>query len=254
MSTCHFNNRKYVPLSILSVDKNGFHSQKALQGTYAYHLFLGDENKFNQLSFGLSMSVVQNQVDQTSFFNDPTVSQIVESNMYFNADLGMAYHYGGFSFYLTVKNMLLSAQGNLNQKFETLNLRNYIMGAGYFFGDKDKIQFEPSLMFQYKDRTGEKLIDLNLKGYKTLRNSQSQLWFGVSYRKGFEGSVFGDSNFMTSLLGLNYKRFMFGYMFTKQTGDIVFGDGNFHQLSFGMNILCRARRAAACPNINGGFL
>ncbi|CAM1373158.1 PorP/SprF family type IX secretion system membrane protein [Tenacibaculum xiamenense] len=236
---------------VLFNDKNGFHSQKALQGTYAYHLFLGNENQFNQLSFGLSMSVVQNQVDQTTFFNDPTVSQVIESNLYVNADFGMAYHYGGFSSYLTIKNILLSARGQLNQEFESLNLRNYILGAGYFFGDEDKIQFEPSFMFQYKDQTGEKLVDLNMKVYKTLKNSKAQLWGGVSYRKGFDGSVFGDSNYVSPFVGVNYKRYMFGYTFTKQSGDIVFGNGNFHQLSFGMNVLCAKRRGSACPNING---
>ncbi|SED15239.1 type IX secretion system membrane protein, PorP/SprF family [Tenacibaculum sp. MAR_2009_124] len=236
---------------VLFNDKNGFHSQKALQGTYAYHLLLGNENQFNQLSFGLSMSVVQNQVDQTNFFNDPTVSQVVESNLYFNADFGMAYHYGGFSSYLTIKNILLSAKGQLNEEFESLNLRNYVLGAGYFFGDEDKIQFEPSFMFQYKDQTGEKLVDLNMKVYKTLENSKAQLWGGISYRKGFDGSIFGDSNYVSPFVGVNYKRYMFGYTFTKQSGDVVFGDGNFHQLSFGMNVLCRKRRGSACPNING---
>ncbi|WP_440880103.1 PorP/SprF family type IX secretion system membrane protein [Tenacibaculum sp. C7A-26P2] len=238
---------------VLFNDKNGFHSQKAFQGTYAYHLPLGNENQFNQLSFGLSMSIVQNQVDQTTFFNDPTISQIVESNMYYNADFGIAYHYKGFSSYITIKNILLSAKGQLNSEFESLNLKNFIISAGYFFGNEKRIQLEPTMMLQYKDHTGEKVLDLNMKFYKKIKNNRAQLWSGISYRIGFGGDVFGNTNYISPFIGINYNKLMFGYTYTKQTGDIVFGNGNFHQLSFGINVLCRKRRASACPNINGSL-
>ncbi|WP_246175142.1 PorP/SprF family type IX secretion system membrane protein [Tenacibaculum aiptasiae] len=236
---------------ILFNDKNGYHSQKGLQGTYAYHLDMGNENLFNQLSFGLSMSIVQNEVDQRRFVNDPVVSQVIESNFYFNADFGMAYHYKGFASYFTVKNILLSAKNNLNSSFESLNLRNYILGASYFFGDKEKLQFEPSVMIQYKEQTGEKIGDINFKVYKTFE--KSQLWAALSYRRSFDSSVFGDAHYVTPILGLNYKNMMFAYTYTQQTGDVVFANGGFHQLSFGIDVLCRKRRASACPNINGSF-
>ncbi len=230
-------------------DKNGYHSQKGFQGTYAYHLNLGNENLFKQLSFGLSMAMVQNEVDQRTFINDPVVSQVIESDFYFNADFGMAYHYKGISSYFTVKNILLSAKNSLNSNFESLNLRNYILGGGYFFGDKERLQFEPSFMFQYKEQTGEKIGDLNFKVYKSLNNAQ--LWGTLSYRRTFDGSVFGDTQYITPILGVNYKNLMFAYTYTQQSGDVVFTNGGFHQISFGINVLCRKRRASACPNING---
>ena len=93
---------------VLFNDKNGFHSQKGLQGTYAYHLNLSDGRLFNQLSFGLSFTMVQNQSDQRTFTGEPgVVSPIIESTSYYNADFGVAYHLGGFSSYFTVKNLLL---------------------------------------------------------------------------------------------------------------------------------------------------
>jgi type IX secretion system PorP/SprF family membrane protein len=52
---------------ILFNDKNGYHSQKGLQGTYTYHLPLSDARFFEQLSFGLAFTFVQNQSDQRSF-------------------------------------------------------------------------------------------------------------------------------------------------------------------------------------------
>ncbi|CAL2102210.1 conserved protein of unknown function [Tenacibaculum sp. 190130A14a] len=238
---------------ILFNDSNGYHSQIGFQGTYAYHLNMGNDNLFNQLSFGLSMSVVQNQVDQRTFSGDraDVISQVIESDFYFNADFGMAYHYKGFASYFTVKNLFLAAKGNLNPNFESLNLRNYILGASYFFGEEDVLQYEPSLMFQYKELTGEKIADINFKVYKKIRNTQ--FWAALSYRSSFDGSVFGEAQYFTPIVGVNFDRFMVAYTYTQQTGDIVFSNGGFHQISLGMNILCRKRRASACPNINGGL-
>lgn len=236
---------------ILFNDKNGYHSQKGLQGTYAYHLDIGNENLFNQLSFGLSMSIVQNEVDQRNFINDPTVNQIVNSDFYFNADFGAAYHHKSFSSYLTVKNIMLSAKNDLKPGLESLNLRNYIIGAGYFFGDENKFQFEPSAMLQYKEQTGEKVMDLNFKVYKSFQ--ETQLWVAISYRRSLDSSVLGNANYVTPIIGLNYKKLMFAYTYTQQSGDIVLSNGGFHQISFGIDVLCGKRRASACPNINGRF-
>jgi len=232
-------------------DKNGYHSQKGLQGTFAYHLDMYRGGDFNQLSFGLSFSAIQNEVDQTTFTGDPTVQQLIESDFYFNADFGMAYHLGGFSSYFTVKNLLLSAKGNTNTNFESLNLRNYIVSAGYFFGNEAAVQFEPSLMFQYKERTGETLADFNLKVYKTLDNLQ--LWTAVSYRRSFEENPIEPLQHITPVVGVNFEKFMFSYTYTKQIGDVLLTDTGFHQISLGLNIGCRSPRASACPNINSSF-
>jgi type IX secretion system PorP/SprF family membrane protein len=235
--------------AIVFNDKNGFHSQQALQGTYAYHLDLDGGNVFNQLSFGLSMAFVQNQVDQSTFAGDPTVRQVIASELYVNADFGVGYHYKGLSSYLTIKNIFLSAKDNLSNEFDALDLRNYILGAGYYFGDESKLQFEPSFMFQYKEQTQEKILDVNVKVYKNLR--KAKLWLAGSYRSSFGGNTFGNSKFFSPIVGVNFNRFMVSYTYTKQFGNVLFTDGAFHQISLGLNVLCRKKRLAACPNING---
>ena len=73
-------------------------------------------------------------------------------SLYVNADFGLGYHYKGLSSYLTIKNIFLTAKDNLKNEFDALNLRNYILGAGYFFGDETKLQYEPSFMFQFKGK------------------------------------------------------------------------------------------------------
>lgn len=235
---------------ILFNDKNGFHSQKGLQGTYAYHLQMGDSRFFNQLSFGLSFTFVQNQSDQRTFTGDRAVAAIVQSTSYYNADFGMAYHYGGFSSYFTVKNLLLTAKNNLNVQ-ENLDLRNYILSAGYYFGEDLFVQFEPSIMLQFREGTGERIADINLKAYKNI--SKSQIWAALSYRRTFDANAIQNAEFISPVIGLNYNNWMFSYTYTNQINDIVLTNSGFHQVSLGINLWTREPRAAACPNINSPF-
>lgn len=236
---------------VLFNDKNGFHSQKGFQGTYAYHLDLFRGQDFNQLSFGLSIGVIQNTRDQRLFAGDPQVAQLIESDFYYNADFGMAYHLGGLSSYFTVKNLFLSAKGGINSQFESLNLRNYIFGAGYFFGDKDKLQYEPSMMLQFKEGTSENYLDVNMKVYKQFE--KTQLWAALSYRRSFDGNPVQEVQQITPIIGINAGRWMFSYTYAQQTGDVVYNDGGFHQVSLGIDLWCKRPRASACPNINGSF-
>jgi len=235
---------------VLFNDKNGFHSQKGFQGTYAYHIPLSDGRLFKQLSFAISFSAVQNQSDQRTF-SDPAVAQIIESSGYYNADFGMAYHYGGFSSYLTVKNLLLSTKKNFSNRFEPANLRNYMLSLGYYFGEDKYIQLEPSVMFQFIERTGEKMADFNIKAYKTFEITR--IWAALSYRRSFDSNPVQDFSYITPIIGVNFKRFMFSYTYTKQLNDILLTNSGYHQVSVGFDFLCKRPRAAACPNINASF-
>jgi type IX secretion system PorP/SprF family membrane protein len=235
---------------VLFNDKNGFHSQKGIQGSYSYHLPLSNTNIFNQLSFGLAFTFVQNQSDQRTFTGDRAVAAIVESTSYYNADFSVAYHLGGLSSYFTVKNLLLTAKNNLNV-LEPLDLRNYIFSAGYYFGQDLFVQFEPSVMLQFKEGTGERIADFNIKAYKNI--SQTQLWAALSYRRSFDANAIENSQFISPIIGLNYQNLMFSYTYTNQMNDVVFSSSGFHQISLGINLWTRKQRASACPNINTSF-
>lgn len=238
--------------AILFNDKNGYHSQKGIQLTYAYHIELGRIDDVNQLSFGLSFMMIENSVDESSFvIPDPVITQLVQSRNYFNADFSMAYHNQGFSSYLTIKNLLLSARNLYDDAFEPLNLRRYLFTLGYYFGQEGSIQFEPSIMGQLVERTGEKFVDFNMKVYKNLDNAQ--IWGGLSYRQGFDGNTIEELRYFTPIVGVNFKKFMVAYTYTKQTGDLLFDDGAYHQITLGFNLLCKQPRGAGCPNINASF-
>lgn len=112
-------------------------------------------------------------------------------------------------------------------------------------------------MYQITDRTKEKSIDANLKVYKTV--DFGRVWGGLSYRRSFDAAQYQDGNqlkdqklqYITPLVGINYKQFMFAYTYSNVMGDIKFETGGFHQLTLGFDFGCKKERYDCnCPAIN----
>ena len=239
-------------------DKNGYHSQKGIKVTYAHHImFSRSEVDLNQLSFGMSAGLVQSELDETEFVDfDPVIGGIVQKDSYFNVDIGASYNYLEFYTHLTVKNALASKR-DIYSDIESDNLRKLLLSAGYVFGDSERIQWEPSFLFQLTDETKEKTIDLNLKAYKNFEFGK--LWGGLSYRRSFDAAQFETNGsvatqrlqYVTPILGVNYKNFMFAYTYSHLLGDVKFDDGGFHQITLGFNLFCqRDKYECNCPAIN----
>lgn len=241
-------------------DKNGYHSQKGAKLTYAHHIrFSRNTIDLNQLSFGLSAGFVQSQLDETEFTTfDPVVhGGIYQKYNYFNVDLGASYHYMDFFTHVTVKNFLANRREIYTEGFESDNLRKFLWSAGAVFGDSDRLLFEPSLMFQYTEETTEKAIDLNLKVYKSM--DFGRLWAGLSYRRSFDGAEYLNGNevdeqklqWISPIIGVNYKKFMFAYTYSHIMGDIKFDNGGFHQLTLGIDVFCKDNAwDCNCPAVN----
>jgi hypothetical protein len=83
---------------------------------------------------------------------DPAVYGIVQSASYFNMDIGASYNFLDFYVHATVKNALASDR-KLYTDREPVNLRRFILNAGYTFGDAETIMWEPSFMFQLVTQT-----------------------------------------------------------------------------------------------------
>lgn len=247
---------------IIFNDKNGYHSEKGIKLTYAHHLmFSRDEVDLNQLSFGLNAGFSQSQLDETSFLEsgdfDPVINGvIVQDATYFNVDFGMSYNYLDFYAHATVQNAAGSKR-KLYTEAESVNLRRFLLSAGYVFGNRDKILWEPSVLFQLVDQTDEKSIDLNIKAYKSLEFGR--LWAALSYRRSFEGAEYLDGNsvsnqklqYITPILGVNYKQFMFAYTYSYLSGKQNFDTGGFHQITLGIDLNCkRERYECNCPAVN----
>ena len=240
LQTISFHNRfgeKTAIGAIIFNDKNGFHSQLGIQATYAYHLNFGRDDALDQLSFAISASYVQNSVDQRSFtIPDPVISQIVESDSYFNSDFSMAYfNLDGYA-YFTVKNLLLNSRNSMNENFRSLNLRRYLLNVGYFIGWGKRFQIEPSIMFQLIENTKEVTLDLNTKVYRLIGNNK-RIWFAMSYRRSFDKNDIQEFSQITPIAGIEFDRYLVSYTYTHQLGDISFQNGGFHQFTLGINLL-----------------
>lgn len=265
MQTLSFNGRvgeKSGAGIIVFNDKNGYHSQKGVKFSFAHHImFSRDEIDLNQLSFGVSAGLIQSQLDQTEFLQsgdyDPIVDgSIVEKDSYFNIDIGASYNFLDFYAHATVKNAI-ETRREIYTEYESDNLRKYLLSAGYIFGNKEKILWEPSVLFQLVEKTKEKSIDINLKAYKNL--DFGTLWGGLSYRRSFDSAEYLNGNsvsnqklqYITPIVGVNYNNFMFAYTYSQVTGDVKFDNGGYHQITLGINLFCkREKYECNCPAIN----
>lgn len=236
-------------------DKNGYHSQLGGKISYAHHLELSSRSRnVNRLSLGINAGFVQNRLDERSFVPESggVVNGEINKGSFFNADIGASYFYSEFYTHFTIQNLTASKR-SIYSDFESSNLRRYLISAGYVFGAKDPLQWEPSVLFQVLEQSQEKSFDINLKVYKDM--SFGKLWGGISYRRALEGAHNGQSDqymqYFTPILGVNYKRFMFAYNYSHLTGEQRFDSGGFHQITIGFNIFCRAEQFKCnCPAIN----
>lgn len=245
---------------ILINDKNGYHAQKGMKLTYAHHImFSRDAVDLNQFSFGMTAGFFQSVLDETTFQGfDPIVyGGMQQKASYFNVDIGASYNYLDFYTHLTIKNALAS-QRKLYTDKEPVDLKSVLFSAGYTFGDKERLLWEPSFMVQSIIQTRENLFDLNLKVYKQL--NFGKLWGAISYRRSLEGAEYVEGRSTTSnqklqmvtpIIGLNYNNFMISYTYSQHLGSVQFDSVGFHQITLGFNLFCQEERYHCnCPAIN----
>ena len=233
---------------ILFNDSNGFFSQQGVYATFAYHLLLSRGYvELNQLSFGISLGVIQGQLDETNFDLtdfDPVIAGIVQSDSYLNVDFGMSYNFLDFSAHFTVKNALPVDRDIFSPQFEPNNQRRYLMSMAYVLTPNfSDWSFEPSVLFQATDETQEATFDINAKAYYTL--DWGKLWGGLSYRRSLDGAEFTPNGetvdiqklqYVTPFIGGKHNRFLFGYTYSYQSNSVVLVDGGFHQITLGYNL------------------
>jgi len=252
-------------------DENGRFSQTGVFVTFAYHLlFSRDRTDLNMLSFGMSGGFIQSNVDERGLDDpadpDPVLRGNVQKDAYFNVDVGMSYHYLNWYAHFTVKNLLPTARDLFDNTDigatlrDSNNQRRYIFSVGYVFGlGNGPWSLEPSILYQATDQTKESTIDANLKVYRKF-GELATLWGGVSYRRSFDGAEFSQTGveiesqklqYITPLIGINYKKWMVGYTYSYQSNSVVLSNGGFHQLTLGYDFGKRKERwNCHCPAVN----
>jgi type IX secretion system PorP/SprF family membrane protein len=272
LMTASFNTRfdQYKPSAagvILFNDKNGYHSQTGAYLTYAHHIMFG-RNKvdLNQLSFGLSLGLIQSRLDQSEYdllqdsgiFDPAASSNDRISTSYYNVDFGVSYHLLDFYAHLTIKNLMGTGR-KLYTVEESSNLQRFLISMGYVFAPlNSEWSFEPSVLFQHISQTSESQFDVNIKTYKKM--DFGKVWGGLSYRRSLDGAEYytisGSSEgqklqYITPFIGVNYDKYMFGYTYTSQSGNVKLVDGGYHQITLGMNLNCAPEKYDCnCPGIN----
>jgi|SRR5690625_795095 len=253
---------------ILYNDKNGRFSQQGFYGTFAYHILMSrDEVDLNQLSFGLSVGVAQETLDEHELIgpgqpSDPIISGNRQRDAYFNLDFGMSYYFMEFFAHATIKNLIPQKRDIFSEEFETDNQRSYLLSLGYTIVPQYSAwNFEPSVLVQYKEVTNEALGDINGKAYYNF--DWGQLWGGLSYRRSFNGAEYNKGDFtsssvstqklqyLTPFVGLNYRGFVVAYTYSYQPNEIVMDNSGYHQITLGYNFGGgRSTYRCGCPTIN----
>ena len=231
---------------ILFSDRNGYHSQTGGYLGYAHHLLLSrSKADLNQLSFGIRLGFIEQKLDETQFdLNDfdPIIAGIIQSSSYINIDAGVSYNFLNFAAHLTVKNLIFQNRSIYTDEYESNNQRRYILGAAYGIDTSTVFSYEPSILFQFSEASGEQSIDLNMKVFRAMRFGR--IWGGISYRRSFDGAEYLEGaeiksqklQYITPVLGVNWKKFMFAYTYSIQSGSVKFSSGGFHQVTLGYSI------------------
>lgn len=205
------NNRRYqkgskgrVGLGAAFVsDWNGAINRTGFQFTYAYHIFIRN----NQLSFGLSANVSQFRIDQDLITlrdpnNDPITNALGKSAYIPDAGAGISYSSPEGTIGLAVANILQSPVKFGNQEIKSQDLehvRQYNLYGFYKFSLRDnRWEFEPSLLV----RGNEQLrFSADITGRLIYKK---EYWAGLSYRT---------TKDFVLLLGMKINRFYIGYSF-----------------------------------------
>ena len=242
-------------------DENGNFSKSGLYGTFAYHLMFSRSTvDLNQLSFGVSVGLVQHRLDTSGFSEFDPILEGSNADIFANMDLGISYYVRDLYFHFAAKNILSVRRDLFYSDAVPSNMRKYLFSAGYVFSlnPNDPWSFEPSVLFQAREATNEMAIDANLKAYYELENGN--LWGGLSYRNSLESSEYTSDGeeinrqqlrYITPFIGIDYKKFVFGYTYSYQVNSLVLSNGGFHQITLGYNFgESRQRYDCKCPAIN----
>ena len=190
------------------------------QFTYAYHL----EDRYGQLSFGLTASMFQFYVDRSKLTTadfDQYLFSIKLSKVIPDALFGIHYttsnYYAGFS----ISNMFQSfltfgGRNSSNYRIE----RQYLLMGGYIFELSREWSLVPSTQFKFTEH-GALQADINVLAYYFDR-----FWGGFSYRTGGGGNIGGTS----LIFGARYKEYLIGYAFDYSMSSIRKYSSGSHEL------------------------
>ena len=238
-------------------DVNGFTKQTGGQFSISYSAFLVERYLYtHQLSFGLSYTAINHQIDQRTFIQqngtvpilDPLVGYRVQDQFVSDFNISASYIYRKFYLGLTTSGILSNFNTLEKSSRQTgLLALNYLGTMGYIHLLSNKVALE-FLTLGNIQATGYKALEFSTKVYVN-PNSVFEYYGGLGIKTIDALGVFS-VNSLVSTLGFNYKNFIFGYSFDFNLGSIKSYNFGSHQFTLGYNIFCKKVRKkgfCGCP-------
>lgn len=240
-------------------DGNGYHKRLGGLITYAHHLnFYRAKSEINQLSFGLSIGVMNDTHDQSSFdpsLSDPLVTGFKVNTSGLHIDIGFSYNILGFYAHLTAKNLLFTGY-NRTDDLKMKTPRALLMNTGYFIPFSNTLSIEPSVLVydvQYASTLG---YDINLKSHHSFDSFYS--WLGLSYRANVHSTIYSKDDFkafsqrhkqFTIMVGIRISTISFSYAYSASLENVQLATFGGHQLTLGIDIFGKKYRPVTVRGI-----
>ncbi|MDR6764004.1 type IX secretion system PorP/SprF family membrane protein [Flavobacterium sp. 2755] len=241
--------RSGVGLSLYN-DSNGNTRQTGAKVSFAHHIILDYYSK-QYLSFGISYNFNSFRILTENFTNDqsgggvggnqgiPTDNRYTANN---NFDISALYRYKSFYFSFNANNVL-KKNISLERVNEPSLLSNYQVYSGYTFkdGENSRIEYEPSVYYQYFASDGRSTTDFNFK-YRRYNRYEDYYWIGASYR--FLNDQFPKPLSLGPMAGFMKSKFYFAYSYQIMFNGLGSYNTGTHSITIGFDFL---QSISNCP-------
>lgn len=245
--------RSGVGISLYN-DKNGNTRQAGAKVSFAHHIILDYYSK-QYLSFGISYNFNSFRIDVNNFTGDvnqpgtPAQDIYVSDNRYTsnnNFDISALYRNKGFYLSFNANNVLKKNVDNYS-KTEPYVLSNYQVYTGFTFrdGENNRIEYEPSVFYQYFASDGRSSTDFNFK-YRRYNRYEDYYWIGASYR--FLNDQFPKPLSVGPMAGFMKSKFYFAYSYQIMFNDLGNYNSGTHMITIGFDFL---QSISNCPCTQG---
>ena len=241
--------RSGVGISLYN-DKNGYTRQTGAKVSFAHHIILDYYSK-QYLSFGISYNFNNFRIDTDEFNanpNDPNANPLdpsITNNRYTsNNNFDISALYRNKNFYLSFNaNNVLKKNVDKFRGVEPDLLSNYQVYSGYTFrdGENSRIEYEPSVFYQYFASDKRSATDFNFK-YRRYNRYEEYYWVGVSYR--MLNDQFAKPLSVGPMAGFMKYKFYFGYSYQIMFNDLGYYNSGTHVVTIGFDFL---QALSSCP-------
>jgi type IX secretion system PorP/SprF family membrane protein len=238
--------RSGVGISVYN-DKNGYTRQTGAKVSFAHHIILDYYSK-QYMSFGISYNFNSFRIDTDEFSTDiehPVLDPSITNDRYTaNNNFDISALYRNKDFYLSFNaNNVLKKNTNKFRGVEPDLLSNYQVYTGFTFRDSEnnRIEYEPSIFYQYFASDKRSATDINFK-YRRYNRYEEYYWIGVSYR--MLNDQFPKPLSLGPMAGFMKSKIYFAYSYQVMFNDLGYYNSGTHVVTLGFDFL---QALSSCP-------